>query len=580
MVALRVNSFGGMLPVLDERLIPDNAAVLAENCLLDSGAAIPLPLPVELHTPVPGTEYAYRIPANYEDAAFLYGSLWLEFVDPDTTVIRSPVIDDQYDRYYWVSPTEPPKYNTRARIANGDPAWLLGIPAPTVAPTVTPSGGVSTTLVTRSYVYTYVSDYGEEGPPSPPTTITGKIDDTYAIGCTPPALADTGVVRNITKLRIYRTVTDITGTAEFYRIAELTLPNVNFNDTYTDDVVTLNQILESTDWSGPPSDLDGFVLMPNGIMAGWRGGEYAEVWFSEPFRPHAWPAKYVQTLEYPVIGMGVSNQTLVACTAAYPVTLQGVHPGYITASKLTSHEPCVSRGSILSTPEGVYYASTNGLVLVIPGQVTNITKDIVSKDKWNKLLTIPKLRAARLGMSYFAYGVAQAGIFQGDTFQNDAFVIGNTDGATTGVVINPTSQRVAFSMLEAETPVMNCYNDPWSGEVFIISGDKVRWLDIANAAAGHHTMSWVSKIFQANETKNFAAARVFFKKISPAPNDQPVFRYYVDGALKKTFPITKSGMLIRLPSGFKGDFLQFSITGKVQLLSVHIATSVKDLVNV
>jgi hypothetical protein len=66
---------------------------------------------------------------------------WLEFEDPDTNVIKSPVVEDQHDRYYFASPSLMPQYNTRDRIEAGLPAWLLGVPPPGCAPTASVIGG-------------------------------------------------------------------------------------------------------------------------------------------------------------------------------------------------------------------------------------------------------------------------------------------------------------------------------------------------------------------------------------------------------------------------------------------------------
>lgn len=580
MVALRVSAFGGMIPALDDRLLPDNAAVLAENALLESGAIVPLPKPTFVDTLAPGTLRAYRLPASYTDAAFFPLSTYIEFADPDTTVVRGPVFGDTYDRYYWASPSGVPMYNTRARIELGDPPWLLGIPAPAAPPGVTPSGGVSSVTVTRSYVYTYVSAYGEEGPPSVPTVVTGKIDDTWNLTFTSPVAGDLGVNRNLTQIKVYRTITNSLGVATHYLVTTLTLPTVAFADTLTDPVVVLNSVLESTNWTAPPADLQGFVLMANGIFAGWRTAPVSEIWFSEPYRPHAWPGGYVQTVEYPIVGMGVLNNTLVVCTAGHPTTVTGAHPQYMAPSKINELEPCVSRGSILSTTEGVYYASPNGLVLVVPGQAVNITKDIISKRKWQSLTEITKLRAARLGMAYMAYGSAQVGVFQTDTFQNDAFMMEDVTGARAGVVIDPTSQRVAFSMLRSDDPLLNCYNDVWSGEVMLISDDLYA-LDLVNPMAEPQPCVWLSKIFQTTEIKNFAAVKIFWDlgittwPIPPAELGQ--FQFYVDERLVYTRPLVKSGELFKLPSGFKGDFCQFKLTSKVRIMSIQIATTAKEL---
>jgi hypothetical protein len=604
----RVKEMGGMIPAVDKRLLPDSAASFTENGLLKSGSLIPLPEYQTLHTLAPGSSYAYRLPANYADAQFLFASTYMEFDDPDTSVIRAPTIGDTHDRFYFVSPEIPAKYNTRARIEAGQPPFLLGVPAPTIAPIVAPVGGVSATLVTRAYVYTYVTRYNEEGPPSPPTKATDKVDATWGITCTAPLTTDmqpplgAGPDRDITKIRIYRTILGTDGVTQYYLVTELDLPTVAYNDILTDDVVSLNSILVSQSWSGPPDDLFGFVLMPNGFIAGWRGNQFSEVWFSDPFHPHAWPAEWVQTVEYPIVGLGITNQSLVCCTEGYPVTLQGTHPQYMQVNKLVNHEPCLSRGSILSGPEGVFYASPNGLILVVPGLAENITKGIIGKKDWQQLLQVPRLRAARLGMQYFAYGAVQVGVFQTgeptpppgyDAFQDkgppgdeanpayDAFMTEDLTGALIGVVIDPTSDTVAFSMLRSEFPIDNCYNDVWSGEVLLITDGKVKMLDIVTPGLQFQTTKWRSKIWQNSELRNVAACKVYFDDVyNPAVTsgeDRGVIRFFADNVMVWERPLAKSGELMRLPSGYKATYYEFEIETTWRIHSVEFATSVKEL---
>ena len=75
------------------------------------------------------------------DSTITGNATWLEFLDPDTNVIKTQVVDDIYQRYYWASPSEPPQYNTLARIQAGKSPFLLGINPPGCAPGVTVTGG-------------------------------------------------------------------------------------------------------------------------------------------------------------------------------------------------------------------------------------------------------------------------------------------------------------------------------------------------------------------------------------------------------------------------------------------------------
>jgi hypothetical protein len=164
--------------------------------------------------------------------------------------------------------------------------------------------------------------------------------------------------------------------ASFFLVAEQDCTINFYKDTIEDDEVSSNALLESFAWTPPPEDLKGLVVMWNGIIAGWRENE---LWMSEPYRPHAWPASYTLTMEYPIVGLGVSGQTLVVCTVGYPAVVSGALPEHMGTAKVAVFEPCVSRGSILSSDAGVLFVSHNGLIAVTQKGATNITKDLVTR---------------------------------------------------------------------------------------------------------------------------------------------------------------------------------------------------------
>lgn len=602
MVAVRVNAFGGTIPATDDRLLPDQAATVSRNAWLYSGALVGLVAPKYVRDLTnPGYGKVFRIPNNYLDATHFDDATWMEFANIDTDVIRSPVVGDTFDRYYWVSPSQQPMINSLARIKAGNPAYKLGVIQPTSTPSLSISGGVSATTESRAYVVTWVSAFGEEGPPSNPVVNTGKIDATWTV--TMPVAGGPDITNyNLSKARVYRTVT-VGTTASYFFVAEVAIATATYADSALNATVSANEILPSSTWSPPPTDLVGWVTMPNGMIAAWRNNE---LWFCEPYRPHAWPAEYVNVVEYPIVGLGVINQTLVVCTAGYPMVATGIHPASISLSKLANFEPCMSRGSVLSAPEGVYYASPNGLVLVANGAANLITEGLVLKDEWNALAQVATLRATRLANAYYAFGTARVGFFQSSPqWIQDGVGAGATPsfiqqndfaGAVAGILVDPTNQRVAFNTLTSATPTMNVFNDPWSGETMIIRDDKVYRIDLADSTSSRDVMLWRSKIFQPNDKKNFQAMKVYFEVPPWAPALNPVrntaspqtlaadqyglVRVYADGNLVMTRELRTSGELMRIPSGFKADYWQIELEHRVKVLSFQIATSAKELAKV
>jgi hypothetical protein len=581
MVAFRTTSFGGMVPAIDDRLLPDPNAAYTENTWLQNGALTGMHTPKVLRANSNGVLKVYRIPISQPDIQHISVSYWLEFADADTDILKAPVVNDTFKRYYFASPTQVPQYNTQARIIAATNALKLGIPAP-VAGTLGVAGG-SAANVTRAYTYTWVSAYGEEGPPAPPVSATNHPDGTWTLTMTAAAANDTnGTDRNLATTNIYRTITASDGTTTFFFVASQAIGTLTYADSATDATVALNSTLPSTTWTAPPTDLQGFVQMPNGMFAGFRQNE---IWFCEPYRPHAWPAVYTIAVEFPVVGLGVVGQTLIVCTQGYPVAATGSHPSVVTSAKLSALEPCTSRASIISTVDGVYYTSPNGLILVAQGVATNVTRAMIPKDKWNNLFNTSTLRAAKLGDAYYAFGSQRSGVFETTAFDTASFAQTDNAGATTGMLINPKDQRLALSILTNVSPAMNVYNDTWTGEVFIVRGGNLNWVDISGATAGRDTYIWKSKVIQTTNKKNFRALRIYWGLPSGTTLGGPGVDYgtvqlYADGNLVFTRNIVTSGELMKLPSGYTADFHQIVITSKLDIYSVQMATTAKELASV
>jgi hypothetical protein len=593
-VAVKVNAFGGTIPATDSRLLPDQAAAVSRNTWLYNGTLAGMVAPKFVRNMTnSGYGKVYRIPnsSNF-DGDHILDSTWMEFPNIDTDVIRSPVAGDSFGRYYWATPVDVPRVNSLARIQAGSASYILGVPQPGVAPTLGIAGGASSTTVSRAYVVTWVTAFGEEGPPSSPVLGTGKIDATWTLTLTPPSAGDI-TDYNLNKARVYRTVTSSSGVATYFFVAEMAVSTTTYADTAADAVVSANDQLQSTEWTAPPSDLQGMITMPNGMVAGWRENE---LWFCEPFRPHAWPSSYTNTVEYPIVGLGVINQTLVVCTSGYPMVATGINPSSITLSKLTAFEPCTSRGSIVSAPEGVYYSSPNGLVLVANGLASVVTDGLIMKDEWNRLNKVFTLRSTRLGTAYFAYGSRTSGFAQTDAFSTDVYQPDDFAGSYTGMLIDPTNQRVAFNTLESETPTTNVFHDPWSGETLIIRDDAVYRIDVADETSDRDVLLWRSKVFQPTDRKNFAAMRIYFDVPPWAPTQNAtrntsepqtlagdqygLVRLYADERLVMTRELRTSGEIMRIPSGFKADFWQVEFEARVKIASFQMATSVKELMKV
>jgi hypothetical protein len=590
MVALKLPVFAGMIPSLDKHALSEKNAAFSENTWLYSGALTGVPKPVFLHELVnPNATKAFRIPLPTTDGSYIHSGYWVEFENSNTCFLSAPVASDTFKRYYWASPSTVPMYNTAQRIIDELPPFLLGLP-PGPSMTVTPAGGSSPTLVSRAYVTTLVSAYGEEGPAGVPFLINGKLDDTFTVDINGIDPDDMGVNRNVTNIRLYRTITSNQGTTTYYLLHTFTADEdpQTYADTTTDAALASGSILESTAWTAPPN-LKGMVMLANGIVAGWVNNE---IWFSEPYRPHAWPAAYSLTLDFDIVGMGVVNQTLVICTEGSLYTASGVNPASITTSKLAAFEPCLSFGSIVSSEEGVYYASPNGLILVNAGVAQNVTKDAISKDEWAKIAKdSARVRSAKLGQAYFAFGVGTSRTFS-SAFDEDFVQNETVTGTAKGFLLDVFNSNAGVNYLRISTPVENVMNDVLSSELFAIIGNNVYWFS-QEPEYEMQPYTWKSKTFQLPSAKNFAAFKCYFtppKNYVPNPTPNytvgqvfnpeaqiAVVNVYADGTLVASRELIKSGELHKLPTGFIAEFWEVKIEARVRIHNFQMATSVKEL---
>lgn len=599
MVALKLQSFGGMIPTVDVHLLPDNQAGLSENAWVVPGTVEGFREPVQVHTLAnPSAGRVFRIPKQYFSKEYMPDSWWLEFVDRDTDVISSPSVGDTFERFYWCSPSEQPKYNTKARIAAGQAPFIIGVPAPTTAPGASVSGGVAPTE-TRAYVYTWVSTYGEEGPPSPPVLATGNANGTWTITTTVPGAAATN--RSLNRVRIYRTITGTSGSTTYFYVGDMAIASTSFTDNVATNLVAANRILSSTFYEPPPIDLKGMIAMPNGIIAGFRANE---IWFSEPYLPHAWPSPYALAVADQVVGLGVIGQSIIVCTASAPYTISGINPSTMAISRMAFIEPCLSRGSIVSTPVGVLYASPNGLALANPGQVQIVSRSIFSTDVWQdraKTTEIARLRASIVNNAYYGWGSSADGCFQTDTFDNNAFAQEDFSGAYDGIYIDVNDPRISYTRLKSDDPNENCFRDTWTGETLLIRDGKVLWLDLS-PTRGREKFRWRSKVFEGLSKQNFSALHVQFDGTDAISgpltggvwddtiawddtgywydSETTIYgtvRVYADGRLVLSRDLRQSGELIRLPSGFKATYWQFEVEAIVRIKKIEVATSAKEL---
>lgn len=541
MALIGIKGFGGMKPIVNPILLDSGDAQLARNVKLISGAIAALK----------GTTTLKAITSVAPQTIYRYGTsptetnYWLEFPG-DVDVIRSPIAADQYDRLYWTDGVAP-RYAPNSLIVSGSSypgaSYLLGVPKPTTAPTITASTAPTQAVHTeaRTYVITYVSAYDEEGPPSDASAVV-SVNNTQSVTISIPG--NPGGSRNIDRKRIYRS--SVAGNQRYFQlVATVSLATTSYVDNVTQ--ANLGEVLPSEDWVPPPDGLKGLRMMANGVAVGFVGNT---VHLSEPYLPHAWPHEY--PVDADIVGIGTFGQTVVVLTKTFPYMIQGVDPAAMSTTKMELRQACVSKRSIVETGDGVMYASPDGLVSIGGGGVQIITQNIMSRDLWQTYKPD----------SFMAY--LYNGRWHG--FYNT--------GSSRGLLIfDFTGQGALMTVSDLGSggaqPITAGFQDASTDKLYLVQGGNIVRFDDGSPL----TYLWRSKVFRSPQHINYSVAQV---RASAYPVQLKV---YADGALKLTKSVASEAHF-RLPAGFKALDWYVEIEGSSDVNEFFMATSAAELMQV
>lgn len=342
------------------------------------------------------------------------------------------------------------------------------------------------TADTRYYIVTLVDGFGSESAPSDPSNSV-VVESGQAVALSWRAPDTTGLRLNLTgaKYRLYRTSTSGAGT-DFQLVADR-IPyaegTVNYSDTTASSV--LGEVIPSTDWTPPPSDLRGMVSTPGGVLAGYVGNT---LWFSEPGQPHAWPTKYQRSVDFPIVGLSVFGNSILVATTGQPYLVQGIDPFNMAVTKLEASHACVSRDSIVDLGDRVVYASAVGLMSVSTSGVEWVTRQLFTPDQW-KQLQPQTMRAVQWEGRYVAF-------FDGS---GDYIPVG-----AKSLMIVPGAMEDGVAFFTADAAV--AYRDPLDNTVYFVSKEEATSGKLCswNTGSTFKTAKWLSKTFQSPNHVNFS----------------------------------------------------------------------------
>ncbi|ECB4071368.1 hypothetical protein EW514_08555 [Salmonella enterica subsp. enterica serovar Napoli] len=541
MPVIDIVSMHGEMPRALPHMLPDGYSALAQNCHFRFGVI----------TPVNDDKRSEVIFDMNPETLFLYSQnkwfTWSGVVD----AVRSPVAQDPYGRVYYTDGQYPKVTSAQVATSGSGPypanSYRLGVPAPESAITCSvlnppPVEGAEDDDAkgdeTRFYTQTFVTAYGEEGPPGPPSMeATVKQGGSVNLTMQPPPLQNS----NITRQRIYRSASG-GGNADFLLVTELDAGVLSFHDDLQTE--QLGPVLETEHYVMPPDNMTGLCMMANGIAAGFAGNE---VMFSEAFLPYAWPDAYRQTTAEDIVAIASIGTALVVATKGEPYLFNGVSPANISGAKLPLTQACVSRQSMVVMDGFVLYAGTNGLVSVSgDGNALIATEKIISPEQWREMFNPSSIKAYQYRGEYVARYT-------------------KTDGSQAVFIFSPQDMDIRHMSTTFDT----AYNDTATDTLYLVKGLE---LSVSQGANTPLPLVWRSKTFIAQENTSFSCLRI------KAPYPERVgISVFADGQpVIQLPPGSLRNSVLKLPP-VTGREWYLEVSGFGQIERITLSTSMAEM---
>lgn len=553
---IKVVNFLGSFPRIHKTKLKDTAAEKALNVDVTSGVLRPFyNLSLKQTLKDMGTEVKTAHFYKFPDKEGFF-----QFPD-NVDLAYSPIADDQYRRVYWSGDSRAQGhllYSYTPAITNGlqyNPAtwYKVGIPAPTQAPTLQSQ---STTLTeeelealsdeARIYVYTYVSETGEESAPSPasPLIYAPHDDSTVTIAnlLTDPNASNGRLLKY---KRIYRSLTDSSGNANLYFVGQIAIAASSFTDTLDSSAVNTSDPLPSIGWDEPRQNMQGLGVTPKGVNYAFTGKIAC---FSEPYYPYAWPRDYEVTLQYDIVAMGHYEDYIICATTGTPYLISGIDPSSTIVNELPLNEPCISKRSMVSMAKCVCYASPNGIVMAYGATAKLVSDSFFDKDTWAALNPASIHAVEHRGKYLFFYN----------------------NGVTRGAYLFDPLQ-VDFGLVELDIWFKSATRHHQTEDLFFLD-DSRRIYKFEDTIANKKTYTWRSKLFDVGGD----GARMLACNVIADDYQDLTLNVYADGQLFYTKAVT-SRRPFRLPNCSNRYDWQFEVIATSVVREICLAESMLEL---
>lgn len=592
-----VGAFTGIRPAVASHLLQDNEAQLADNCRLETGDLTQIAQPLTVNSLSMVNVGAFML---YDLAGV---RKWLAFTGTGTRIVPGHLHGDEHGRCYMTDSHGARMFSKTEVAATMFASNKLGIPAPTAKPTGTINGTGSGTVSSLAYVYTLVSEYGEEGAPSPASDIINvkRGQSVDLSGLTTPDI--TGY-NTITHKRVYRLNTGQSDSTQYQFVAEILVADTTYLDTV--DRADLGEVIPSPNWHEPPAGLQG-LIGNNGLYAGFTG---RDLWYCEPGYPHAWPLKYNTSVESDIVGHAFSGDYQIVLTKGTVYVVDCTDISYAVPRALSGYTPCLSAQGIVSTEYGVIFPGQDGLYIVAPSSTSaqNISEGFWTERDWKELNPSSMVSVWHLH-KYFCFYEDLSGNKRGliiDFGANSIQMVRGLGFHATAAYVEPDGNTLYLAyesggrtnVAKWEGSILT-YRASWRSKTFTTAHE----VNLAAARIKGQFRGGLSKdVFQQRleglikSYSAFLEAGEFAGEIGSAgpgeytfagdaldsiyinyeESPQVVFRLYGDGVVRHTHEANDESPF-NLPGGYTAREWSFEITADVPVCGVSLATSMMEI---
>ena len=387
------------------------------------------------------------------------------------------------------------------------------------------------------------------------------------------------------------------------------------NHNFTDDfaVSGLSTIVPSEDYDKPNPNMKGITNYHRNMLIGFFDNQLC---ISFPDKPHAWPERFRITLDADIVGLAVNGGYILALTESNPYIISGNSPESMSVVRIDAEYPCLSKKSIVNVgTQGVMWATHGGLASWRGGSGINIrTAALHDWDTWSDYLDPTTIVGHYFNDKYFGSHSTGSFTFEFDNEQGGTFVKINykftaayTDSVSgityyvsaedKGNIFEWDNKNQILASMEWKSKTIKTQDYINMGAARVIADYTDIDQEVINQQNFNNTVPTINAALwtqsqqlgclngptdyldgNSNRVENVGSLNAF-----PVNGDSqmtslvsivgilPVtFKLFVDKDLMFQGTI-QSDDIFRLPTGYRSDTFEVSVSGSARVRAIHLA---------